>query len=70
MAEDKTLVDFETAITEVLSTWEMPEINALCDKFSVARSTLLRWAIGVATPHPQVQKLITEEINIMLANKK
>lgn len=30
----------------------------LADEFEVALSTIERWALGIAKPHPKIQKLI------------
>ena len=48
---------FSGAVKIALNEYDLP-VSKIADKFQVADSTVLRWASGVAVPHPNLRQNI------------
>ena len=60
--DDKTSKEyFMAAVNIALKEYDLP-IKDVAAKFQVADSTVLRWANGVANPHPRMRELILEYV--------
>jgi hypothetical protein len=54
----------------VKSSLDLLEPRAIAAEFDIGYPTVLRWASGVARPHPKIREIIVKKITEMLEQKR